>query len=253
MNNFSIIKEGMNKFWKNPVLGLPMVFQSLISVAVLGICLLIIAAILGISVLSLTSDPESIATELLPVFMDNLGLTALVVLTCAILILLMNTFFESCLLAMINKAKPKMKDLLEGAKFFPRILLFNAVFGFVLLIIVSLIILLAALSIQNWVFGVIAGIILLIIVLLAPLFILSPFCIVIWNLSVKEAVKKSIKAVWKNYLRFFGLIFILLVISIAISLVLGFIPVIGSFLASILIGTYQRICFNLFALAKARN
>lgn len=245
MNIFRIIKEAAVKFWKNPVLALPLIFDLIIAYIPVAIFFVILSLITGVSVFVIAADPSSIA--------DSIAGSFALVVTLAVLTLLawlaIGSFFDGILIDMIQSRKIKFN--LNGRKFFGRIFIFNACFAILLLILLAiLVVLVVELSKINAWLVLIPIIFFIITVLLIPIITLTIYYIVIDDTGIWNAVKKSCKKVRENYLNFMGLLIALIFISIIAFVILSFIPTAGVLIYSVLASTYSRICFYIFITGK---
>ena len=247
MKNFQIIKEGAKRFWKNPILGLPSLLQIIANYIPIIIILVIIALIAGVSAITFILNPETISVDAL----DKVLLLATVLLALLVFVLLaINSFFNGMLLGMIKSGKRKL-DFGSGKKFWPRIFCFDLLLGGYILLAVAIVAVTSLLTeITMWL-AVIPVLFSIAFLLSLPLFLLGAYYIVINDLGIKEALRKSCKTIWKNYLKFLGLLIILILITIAIVILLGWIPVAGAILMNILVMTYLKICLYLFASGRA--
>jgi MFS family permease len=248
MKNFEIIKEAAIKFYKNPVLGFPSLLQIVANYVPVLLFILGIVAVSGISIASLMVDPTAITSK---AFSDALLLIIIFGIIMMIALIAINAFFDGMIIGMINSTKIKI-EFDPGRKFFSRLFGFDLIFGIYMLIAVAILVGLAVLSVKVSMPLLIIPLLLLVVFLFSlPLFALTSYYIVINNLHVKDALKKSFKIVRKNYLKILGIFILLMLIGIVVYIILDFIPVIGGILANLLMMTYMKICMWMFALGKA--
>jgi len=243
MKVFQIIKEGAKKFWKNPILGIPTLLQIIANYIPIIIVSVVLALITGVSVISVILNPETISDDIL----NKIILWVSILLFILVgLLLIVNSFFEGMLLGMLKHGKRKL-DFDSGGKFWARIFCFDLMFGIYMLISAIIIIVTSILtSISMW-FAIIPILLAIVFLISIPLFLLGAYYIVLNDLKVKEALRKSCKVVWKHYFKFLGLLLLLILITATIILLLGWIQVVGIILINLLSMTYLKICFYLFA------
>ena len=244
MNIFEIIKKGALKFWKNPVLGIPNLLNTLLTYIPTLIFILIIASLTGVPAMSLLTNPDALTAESLA---DHL--TVLVVLIIAVFIVwaLISAFFEGILINMLNSNKIRFS--FEGKRFFGRIFGFEMLFAAYIIICFGIIALLSILfaAISLWL--LLIPLILTIMLFISLLFpSLAAYYIVIKDCGINEAIKLSCMTVGKKYFKLLGLGVILGIIAMPLSMLFGLIPVVGTAIISILLVTFIRICLYIFVI-----
>lgn len=254
MNIIEILKEGASKLWKNPSLLFPQLITLLINYVLLGFFLLIVAVVFGASIITSIFNQEALTQALTDLILANLVPVVIMLIILFILDALVSVFFDASLLTMLNSKKPSFKEIFSGKKFFGRILVFDILFMLAIILMGAIVAGIFALVATTEMYAIIIPAVLLLIVfaLLLPLISLSAFYIVMNNSSAMNGIKKSIHVVKKNYLMLLGLLLLLILILIAVSSVLGMIPVVGSMISAILIQTYLRACLNIFAVEKGK-
>ena len=246
MKNFQIIKEGAKKFWKNPILGLPALLQLVINYIPIILVSAAIALMAGVPIISILFNPGSISMDLL----DKIILWIIILFVIlGFLLMIIYSFFEGMLIGMLKSGKRKL-DFGSGVKFWSRIFRFYLLFGIYIVLTILIVGATAVLTkITVWLV-IIPVIISLAFLISIPLFLLGSYYIVINDLKVKEALKKSCKIVWKHYFKFLGLMLLLTIIAALVVLILGWIPFAGVVLINVLSMTYIKICFYLFASSR---
>jgi len=251
MKIFKIIKEAALKFWKNPLLILPVVFQTSANFLLFSLLVIILSAIFGVSLftsISAASSPSSIAEIILQIVNQNLALFIVLGVIFGVASIAVISLFEGSLLLMINSKNARFKDVLAGKRVFSKIFSFNIIFSAIILVMAAII---AALvfSVTKWAWLIAVAFLISLIFLFSLLFlILTPFYIVIDNANMRNSMKKSIKIVRKNYFSFLAL----WILTILIMVILGLVPAVGNLLATLIGSAYQKICVNAFAVDKGK-
>jgi hypothetical protein len=249
MNILKTIKEAAVKLWENPSLFLPAVFNLASSYMLVAIFLIIAALTIGIPAISSLLDPNLISEQLVG---DTLTMVLIFALISIIAWALIASFFEGILYSMLKMKKIRFN--LDGKKFFGRILGINCIIWLGAIISSLIIVLLAIVlvKISLW-FSVLILILIIAMIFALSLFMLSRVYVVADDAGVFEALGKSCRVSLRKYLKLLGLIILLMIIVIAVSLILSFIPILGSIINAILLVTFGRVCIYLFALDNAKK
>jgi hypothetical protein len=253
MKNIGILKEGLNRLLKNPVLLVPFLMQVIIVYVIQ----------------SLMSGQSPSASA---------GFIALLIVYILLLIFL-NTFFYTAIFRMLNTPKPKFKDIFNF-RFFGRMLLVSLLLALIIIgaTIVFYLIVLLFIAIGALLYSIVGAIIVTVVIIalgvialimLYSLFILPPFYLVIKNSSATKAISGGIKTAWKNYFKLLGLVSVLaipyiivfgiLISRVALAILSGTTPEQLSSGTNIIISlifvpitAYTLACLNRFTADKAK-
>ena len=252
----SVIGKGFETWKKNLNICLPFVFNailtSIVAVIIIGGALLVAVP----SLMSYLTKPyeisPDIASQLLPQFLQNIGIIIAAAIVAVILVLLISAFFTAGAIGMAKEATEKGRTSLSdmtnyGRKKFISLLFANIIVGLIALAGVVFLIpgvlyilpnittlsqappeaMLPALVILGLGFLVM----MVYIALISIMFALPPYAVVVDDLGAVNGVKRGFKFFMKHKLNVFLLWLIVIVIGGVVGFVLGSIPYIGQLIS----------------------
>jgi hypothetical protein len=255
----AILSNGFETWKKNLEICLPFVFSfiltSLVALLIIGGALLIIVGPLLPSLIPALTNageiPPEVIQQLLPQFLQNLGILVAAIIITGILVLLINAFFSAGAIGMANEAtetgRTSLADMTDyGRRKFISLLVATVIVGLiafagVVFLIPSVVYLLPAITSQTppdvtnmaaFALLFLGFVIMLFYMLIVSIiFALPPYAVVIDDLGAVEGVKKGFTFFMAHKLDVFLLWILVLVIAILASIIVGAIPYLGQWLS----------------------
>lgn len=261
---FPLIGQGFSNVFKNPRVIVAMLIFSILCLVLLIVGMLVVFKILGISLASLSSmsqaTSEAAGTQLISNIQaalqtpGTIAFLAVMFILFILVFLIIMSYFYAGVIGMMNEfldngKKTGLSEMNKyGFRFLGRFILYYILL-FLALIVLNIILSLPLLAMTqgSTLYTVVSIIIMIITILCYLFFVLSEYAMILDNCSVWKGIKKSFSIVGKNYL----LTLLLFVIFLAIIWGAMYVPVVGFFLAFVIIMPAMMIA--LLLLAKKRK
>jgi hypothetical protein len=255
----AILSNGFETWKKNLEICLPFVFSfiltSLVALLIIGGALLIIVGPLLPSLIPALTNageiPPEVIQQLLPQFLQNLGILVAAIIITGIFVLLITTFFSAGAIGMAKEAtetgRTSLADMTDyGRRKFISLLVATIIVGLIafagaVFLIPGVVYLLPAITSQTppdvtnmaaFALLFLGFVIMLFYMLIVSIiFALPPYAVVIDDLGAVEGVKKGFTFFMAHKLDVFLLWILVLVIAILASIIVGAIPYLGQWLS----------------------
>lgn len=260
-NIIEIIGLSFKLWWKNLVVVLPFVFNFVASIVALILLILLFSFLFSKfsleNILNVRTETEfaELVDKLSPVLSNPSSIFVLVVflLISVILFLLIKAHFNSGAIAMsyeiVNGKKTNLRTMtLAGKKFMFRYFAVQVIIDvamFIWIFVFSLPLILT----KNISYAILILVSLIPMILIYLLFLLTEYYLIIEDLSVWQAFKKSFRVVKKNYLTALGFGVLLFLINLVAG-ILGIIPFLGIIIPILVVFPFQTIAFVIFAIER---